>query len=173
MSEFYALLTDVGAAKARAAALVSSSMKIYEFAVCDSETDPVATQTTLLNEVYRGGITDGEITDDGTAMIVESYIPSDLDTEVYPDAFTVRNLGLYDTDDDLVVIAKVPPTYKSNLGGGAAVDLRTRVIFTIENSESITLQIDPLTIFATREYVDGQLNALRSEKLANLYRTGT
>ena len=158
MSEFYAILTDVGAAKANAAALLGSSIKISEFGACDSVTAPLATLTALTNEVYRSDIADGDIVDNGTTVVVETHIKSDIDTLVYPTGFTVRNLGLYDTDGDLVVVAKVPPTYKYNLSGGAGVDLRTRIIFAIANADSVSLLIDPATSLATQKYINDKLD---------------
>jgi len=66
----------------------------------------------------------------------------------------------------LYAIAKYPPTYKPVLADGANKMLYLRMIFEVTNAASVTLQVDPSIVLATRAYVDERHDVLHLSQAA-------
>src|SRR5690554_3330898 len=92
------ILTNIGLAKL-ASATPEDQLEIKSVAVGDSDAPIDPTNTALNNEVWRGD-SSLPIRDpmDAKVLIFEGVIPASVG------GFTIREVGLFDVDDDLIAI---------------------------------------------------------------------
>lgn len=151
-SQFYAILTNVGAAKQANADALGIPWKITQMGVGDANgTDPTpnATQISLLNEWRRAPLNQLKVDDKNNAVIVaEQVIPADVGGR------WIREIALYDSDGDMVAVANCAPTFKPLLSQGSGRTQVVRLNLIVSNSSNVQLKIDPSVVLATREYVD-------------------
>lgn len=151
-SQFMAILTATGEAKQANATALGIPWVITDMAVGDANgTDPMPqrSQTALINERHRAELTQLMIDEESDAMIIaELVIPE------FVGGWWIREIGLYDEDGDLVVIANCPPTYKPELAQGSGRTQVIRLNIIVSSTQNIELKIDPSVVLATRDYVD-------------------
>ncbi|TFY95902.1 hypothetical protein DYL61_00305 [Pseudomonas nabeulensis] len=151
-SQFMAILTNVGAAKLANANALGIPWNLTQLGVGDANgTDPMpsATQTKLINEQRRAPLNQLRVDPVNAAVIIaEQVIPADVG------GWWVREIGLYDSDGDLVAVANCAPSYKSALDQGSGRTQIVRMNFIVSSISNIVLKIDPSIVLATREYVD-------------------
>ncbi len=154
-SQFYAILTNVGAAKQANADALGIPWKITQMAVGDANgTDPTpnATQTSLINEWRRAPLNQLKVDDKDAAIIVaEQVIPADIGGK------WIREIALYDADGDMVAVANCAPTYKPLLNQGSGRTQVVRMSLVVSSSSNVQLKIDPSVVLATREFVTEEL----------------
>lgn len=164
MAEFYNILTVIGQNKIAAAAAGGPLVNITHMAVGDgggAYYDPVATQTALRAERWRGSVSNVSI--DPTRnnwVIVDATVPTAAG------GFTIREAGIYDAAGDLIAIGKYPATYKPAPSEGSAKDLYLRMILAVSNTSAVTFTIDPALTLVTRpEYnqFTARFNTLSSQ----------
>mgnify|MGYP001011259009 CR=1 FL=1 len=170
--QFYTILTAIGKAKIANANVLGNKINLTALAVGDSNGkyyNPTENQETLVNEVWRGNIQNISIDKDNPNWIVtEGVIPSQIG------GFTVREVGLFDEDGDLLVISKYPETYKPIVENGATKDVRIRLILEVSNAANVTLKINPAVIFATKEDVENVDKKVSNNKEEfDTFKTGT
>lgn len=150
--QFYTILTNVGKAKVANAALLSSNVTLKTLKVGDGNGDyynPTEDQKDLKNTVYTCNVGSVSVDKDNSNWIVaETIIPGNIG------GFTIREVGLFDTEGDMIAIGKYPETYKPVVANGASKDLNVRTIFEVSNAESVTLNLDPSVIIATKEDIN-------------------
>lgn len=132
------LVTDIGHQKEAAVAVSGPKLNIVEAAVGDGDYTPTGAETALVNEVWRGPIASMAVNEDSPNMYDVRVI---LDSTV--GGFTVREVGLFDEDGDLIVIANVAPVAKAVIleGMSAKLDIMMHVLFT--NPDAISFTVDP------------------------------
>lgn len=167
-SQFYAILTKVGAAKQANADALGVPWKITQMAVGDANgTDPTpnATQTNLINEWRRAPLNLLKVDDQDPAIIVaEQVIPADVG------GHWIREIALYDADGDMVAVANCAPTYKPLLSQGSGRTQVVRMNLIVSSSSNVQLKIDPAVVLATRGYVDAAiLSVLPKNKVVGSY----
>lgn len=138
------ILTNIGLAKL-ASATPLNQLEVSHVAVGDSA-DPIdPTMTALNNEVWRGDAS-AAIRDpsDAKVLIFESVIPST------DGGFTIREVGLFDVDGDLIAIGHTDTIDKPDPIGGTPVTMTLRVRLTLANANQTNL------IVADAPYVDHQ-----------------
>nr|WP_223175871.1 phage tail protein [Pseudomonas sp. EZ-C24] len=154
-SQFYAILTNVGAAKQANADALGVAWKITHMGVGDANgTDPLpnASQVSLLNEWRRAPLNQLKVDDKNPAIIVaEQVIPADVGGR------WIREIGLYDDAGDLVALANCAPTYKPMLSQGAGRTQVVRMNLVVSSASNVQLKIDPSVVLATREWVTEEL----------------
>lgn len=154
-SKFYAILTAVGEAKQVKADAGLLTWKITHMAVGDANgTDPLPDrlQKVLINERRRAPLNSLAPDPANSAILVaEQVIPAD------EGGFWVRELGLFDSDGDLVAVANCAPSFKPKLSQGSGRTQTLRMNFVVSSSNNIVLNIDPAVVLATRKYVDDSL----------------
>jgi phage-related tail fiber protein len=148
---YYTLLTDIGLAKLANAQVLGTIVQWSEMAVGDGNgnpTTPTQAQTDLVRERYRAGI-NSLATDDANPnyLIAELVIPSATG------GWTVHEVGIFDTDGDMVAVANFPATYKPILSEGSGKELVIRIIIETSNAPSVELVIDPSIVLASRSWV--------------------
>lgn len=154
-SQFYAILTNVGAAKQANADALGIPWKITQMGVGDANgTDPTpnATQTSLINEWRRAPLNQLKVDDRNSAVIVaEQVIPADVGGR------WIREIALYDADGDMVAVANCAPTYKPLLSQGSGRTQVVRMNLIVSSASNVQLKIDPAVVLATREWVTEEL----------------
>lgn len=152
---FYTLLTNIGKAKLANATALGTTVQLTHIAVGDGNgaaITPIDTATVLTHEVWRAALNSIAVDPANVNWIIaEGYIPSNSG------GFTVREVGLFDIDGDLIAIGSYPDTYKPTLASGSAKDLYIKVIIEVTNSSTVTLKIDPAVVLSTRSYVDSKV----------------
>ncbi len=156
-SQFYAILTNVGAAKQANADALGIAWKITEMAVGDGNPgnvenpalpQPSANWTALLNEWRRAPLNQLKVDDkDSSIIVAEQIIPADIGGR------WIREIGLYDADGDLVAVANCAPTYKPLLNQGSGRTQVVRMNLIVSSASNVQLKIDPSVVLATREWV--------------------
>lgn len=160
-SQFYAILTKVGAAKQANADALGIPWKITHMAVGDASPAgldnpplpmPDANWTSLLNEWRRAPLNQLKVDEKDSAVIVaEQVIPAEIGGR------WIREVGLYDADGDLVAVANCAPTYKPLLNQGSGRTQVVRMNLVVSSASNVQLKIDPSVVLATREFVTEEL----------------
>lgn len=173
--EFFTILTKVGQAKIAAAVANSDTIKLHSLAVGDgggSVYVPDETQTALRHELWRGELNELRVDVANPNWItVTAVLPADVG------GWYVREGALFDTDGDLIAIAKLPVTYKPLLEMGSSKQLYIQIIMEVTNASAVTLLVDGSVVLATREYVDNRINnisfsTMKDVPLATLQQKG-
>ncbi|MDQ0176701.1 phage tail-collar fiber domain-containing protein [Bacillus chungangensis] len=152
---YYTILTNVGKAKIANAQVFGEKVVMTHLAVGDGNGmhyNPIENQTALRNEVWRGHI--GSIDTDlenPNWIVLEATIPSNAG------GFNVREVGVFDDEDNLIAIGKYPETYKPILTEGSAKDLYVRMIIEVTNAASVQLKIDPTIAMPSRKWVEEEI----------------
>ncbi|WPD74297.1 phage tail protein [Dickeya fangzhongdai] len=151
-TKYTALLTEVGAARLANAIALGKQLEITQMGVGDGGgtlPTPDATQTKLINEKRRAPL---------NALNIDPANPNQIIAEqVIPDhegGFWLREIGLYDADDNLVAVANCPETYKPQMQEGSGRVQTVRMILAVGQADAVSLKIDPAVVLASRQYVD-------------------
>ncbi len=151
-SQFFAILTAVGEAKQANADALGIAWQITQLGVGDANgTEPIPDreQTALINERRRAPLNQLSIDPQNAAIIIaEQVIPAEVG------GWWIREIGLYDADNDLVAIANCAPSFKPLLSQGSGRTQVVRMNLIVTSSASVQLKIDPSVVLATRAYVD-------------------
>jgi phage-related tail fiber protein len=154
MAEFYAILTNKGLVAYAAATAAETALDFAEFAVGDgggAYFDPLPTQVSLVNEVWRGSINRIYVhPNNADWAVIEAIIPASAG------GFDIREAGIFDSSGNLLAAAKYPLTTKPAPGSGSEKDLYVRMILEISNAATVIQEIDPSLVMATKEYVDSR-----------------
>lgn len=163
---YYAIVTSFGAAKFAEMVSNGQQLVLQDFAVGDgngSVYDPVATQTALRRETYRG-IINSLIVDPNNdkQVIAECLVPENSG------GWYIRELGIFDEAGDLILIAKYPETYKPSPADGALLKQFTiKMVMEVGSPDNVALSIEAGSI-ATIEYVDNKKALLTDSTVVDL-----
>lgn len=150
--KFFALLTNIGAAKLANATALGSRLDITQMAVGDGGgalPTPNPAQTRLINEKRRAAINSLSVDPDNTNQIIaEQVIPEN------EGGFWIREIGLFDAEGNLIAVANCAETYKPQLQEGSGRIQTVRMILIVSSTETVSLKIDPTVVLATSGYVD-------------------
>ncbi|MEQ9889509.1 phage tail protein [Pectobacterium zantedeschiae] len=149
---YFALLTNIGAAKLANATALGSRLNITQMAVGDGGgvlPTPNPAQTALINEQRRAALNTLSVDPKNPSQIIaEQVIPEN------EGGWWVREVGLFDDDGNLIAVANCPETYKPLLQQGSGRIQTVRMILIVSSTDAVTLKIDPAVVLATRSYVD-------------------
>ncbi|MEN3787387.1 phage tail protein [Aeromonas veronii] len=157
MANYFALLTNQGAAKLANAASLGIPLKLTAMAVGDGNgqaVTPNPAATKLVNEKRRAPL---------NALFADPLNASQLVAEqIIPEAvggWWIRELGLYDEAGTLIAVANCPETYKPLLSEGSGRTQVIRMVLIVSSTSDVELKIDPAVVLATRQYVDDVMKA--------------
>ncbi|MDV1155102.1 phage tail protein [Citrobacter freundii] len=159
-TKYFALLTNIGAAKLAKATALGTKVEITQMAVGDGNgvlPTPDPAQTALIHEIRRAPL--NMLTVDpanASQIIAEQVIPEDVG------GWWIREIGLFDKDGDMIAVANCAETYKPQLQEGSGRVQAIRVILIVSSTEAVTLKIDPAVVLATRQYVDNKTIEVKS-----------
>lgn len=155
--KYKSVVTTAGQARIAAAMQGGTQVDIKTMVVGDGNgqpTTPVASQTTLVHEVYRKAINSVKV--DKTHknwLVTEVIIPASAG------GFWMRELGLLAGDGTLLAVCNMAETYKPALEEGSGRTQTLRMVIAVSGSEAIALTLDDSLVFATEEYVNQQVAA--------------
>ena len=154
-TKYYAVLTNVGAAKLANATALGTQVEITQMAVGDGNgalPTPNPAQTALVHELRRASLNTLSIDPNNSNQIIaEQVIPEDVG------GWWIREIGLFDKDGDMIAVANCAETYKPQLQEGSGRVQVVRMILIVSSTAAVTLKIDPSVVLATRQYVDDQI----------------
>lgn len=143
------LLTTIGKRKIAAAANTGSvSLSITEFVIgqgIDVDFSQRLDEQVLVSKRYQGLV--GSVTPttvSGQYEIVCIVPPNQ-------GGWTIRELGLIDSDGDLIWVGQLPEVQKPAANSTAAVDYRIKAVISIDNPD-VSLVIDANVVTATRQW---------------------
>lgn len=139
---------------AQAAAQGGTAVPLAAIAVGDGNgaaITPVETATQLVREVYRTGV-QSAVTDPQNAnyIIVTAVIPANAGP------FTIREIGLFASNGQLVAIADYPDTRKNTTAQGVDTTLTIELVLVVSETAQVTLVAHPGS-WATQDYVDQRI----------------
>lgn len=150
--DFYTLLTNNGKGKLTRSVASKSVLELVAFAVGDGGDgyyDPDVTQTSLMNELYRGPISkiypDKEY---DNRLIIECAIPSTSG------GYYIREIGVFDAERNLFAIGRIPESYKPIEEEGSTKDFYIKVVVEVENLEDKQLILDSNVSIVSQEYFE-------------------
>ncbi|EKG3233956.1 phage tail protein [Enterobacter hormaechei] len=159
-TKYYAVLTNVGAAKLANATALGAQVEITKMAVGDGNgvlPTPNPAQTALVHELRRKPLNSLSIDpNNANQIIAEQVIPED------EGGWWIREIGLFDKDGDMIAVANCAETYKPQLQEGSGRVQVVRMILIVSSTAAVTLKIDPSVVLATRQYVDDQIIQVKS-----------
>lgn len=147
------ILTNTGLAAIAAAHASGVPLNLVAMAIGDgdgNDVEPQADQVTLVREVYRTTINRLEQDpDEPTRYTAELVIPAAVG------GFVMRELGLFDVNNNLVAVANLPATFKPAGDGsdGILADDTIRIQFAVDQVDALTLVVDANVSIATRSWV--------------------
>ncbi|BEJ36478.1 hypothetical protein OIPHN330_50980 [Citrobacter freundii] len=160
VTKYYAVLTNVGAAKLANATALGAQVEITQMAVGDGNgvlPTPNPAQTALVHELRRKPLNSLSIDpNNANQIIAEQVIPED------EGGWWIREIGLFDKDGDMIAVANCAETYKPQLQEGSGRVQVVRMILIVSSTAAVTLKIDPSVVLATRQYVDDQIIQVKS-----------
>ena len=155
--QFRTVTTNAGRNAVREALTQGKTVKLSHMSVGDGGGNPVtplSTMTKLVNERFRAQIND---------IVLDPATPDLFTSELFiPQAeggWYIREVGLWMDDGTLFAVGNTPLTEKPDISYGAATDLLVRLIIRVLDAATISIEIDPAQVLATREYVDRKLDA--------------
>ncbi|MBU5306469.1 phage tail protein [Clostridioides mangenotii] len=158
--KYYTILTEVGKSKIANATVLNEKVQFSKMQLGDgggSQYEPHEKQTALKNKVWEGSISNVKVDENNPNwIVVETAIPGNAG------GWTVREVGIFDDEGELLAIGKYPETYKPVADDGCVKDLFVRVILMVVNTSSVALKIDPTVILASMKNLDDlrkELNA--------------
>ena len=159
-TKYYAVLTNVGAAKMANATALGAQVEITQMAVGDGNgvlPTPNQAKTALVHELRRKPLNSLSIDpNNANQIIAEQVIPED------EGGWWIREIGLFDKDGDMIAVANCAETYKPQLQEGSGRVQVVRMILIVSSTAAVTLKIDPSVVLATRKYVDDQIIQVKS-----------
>ncbi|WP_145554842.1 phage tail protein [Yersinia canariae] len=150
--KYFALLTNLGAAKLANAAALGTQLQITQMAVGDGGgalPTPSPAQTQLIGEKRRAALNSLSIDAANSSQIIAEQVIPETDG-----GWWIREVGLFDKDGVLIAIANCPETYKPQLQEGSGRTQTVRMVLIVSSTEAVTLKIDPSVVLATRKYAD-------------------
>lgn len=148
-SLFYSVVTDIGLRKINEALLKGYKLDLKYIAIGDSNGEyyePESTQTALVHERYQAPVSavDG--------LTVRARIPFDVG------GFYIREVGVIDSDGDLILVAKHPESYKPQESQGGFKDIWIKIQLEGVNPNALIIKIDPNIHLATLEQLMSSIN---------------
>lgn len=168
MSNFYTILTNIGAALHANAQVQQTTVPWTHMALGDGNGNPVVPQQTqagLVREVHRLPITSLEQhPDNPNWIVVEAVVPSDVG------GWTVRETALYGGagGGSCIAVGNYPATYKPVLAEGAAREMVMRMVIEVSSVATVKLVIDPAVTIASRKWVESLVATPAKAGLVNL-----
>ncbi|HBF4189625.1 TPA: phage tail protein [Clostridioides difficile] len=167
--KYYTLLTTIGKASIANATALGNKVDLVKLQLGDgagAEYNPTEEQTSLKNVVWEGSINNVKIDEENPNWIViETVIPGSVG------GFMIREVGIFDSKEQLIAVSKYPETYKPTADSGSVKDLVIKIILVVSNTSSVNLKVDPTVILATlkdMQDLDSKIDTTKTELTSNI-----
>lgn len=148
---YFSLLTTVGRNKLALAASGGAALTITALAIGDgngAETSPTAASTALVREVWRTAVESVGIDPaNPSAVLVAAIIPTTAG------GWWMREFGVFDTDGDMIAVAKPVSQYKPTALEGQLEDILYEFQIIVGETANVTMLVDPSVLLASRNWV--------------------
>lgn len=163
---YQVILTDIGLQKLTQAEANGTQVQFSQIAIGDGAGRPItvdSTMTALVNEVYRTNVNQVYIDPkDSSTIVIEGIIP------LSAGGFWIREIGVFDTEGDLILVGNYPDSYKPDpVTEVAGFELPLLVKKKLSNTSVVQIAVDNSIVMASKEYVDNQINAHISDQNAH------
>ena len=160
LNKYYAILTDVGLSKLNAAQRTNNKVQLTHMLFGDGNGTPYSPtghETSLKREVWRTTIS--EFGDQSANLVsIEAIIPAEVG------GWTIREAGVIDSEGDLIAIANYQDTPKPILNSnGTTLDLTIKLLIEVNNSNNVTVTIDPNVANASRKFVEQTIEPITQQ----------
>lgn len=159
--QIYSLPTNTGAAKLSYAMANNLTVQISHMAIGDGNgavVNPTAAATALVREVHRAQLNQlYQHPDNPNWLVAELVIPAEVG------GWTIREIGLYDVDGDLIFVGNHAEQYKPVQSQGSDETKTVRMVILVSSLASVTLRTDPSTVMATIKFVNDSIAAAATE----------
>lgn len=157
MNYYRTIHTLYGLQRMAAAEATGVSINLVQMAVGDGNGNPVSpseSQTALVREKFRATINRVyQDASDPLLFIAEMAIPPGVGQ------FTIREVGVFDSNGALFAVANTPAAYKPVASEGAFGDGLYRMAFKVSNATAVTIIVDPNVVVASRSWVINNITA--------------
>ncbi|MFJ3259836.1 phage tail protein [Pseudomonas sp. NPDC086581] len=117
-------------------------------------TTPSESASALVRERYRAPINRVfQSPTDARRFTAELVVPAGVG------GFTLREVGVFDSNGTLFAVGNLPETYKPTAEEGAFADVTVKLDFAVSNAEVVNLQVDPNTAVATQMWITTNITA--------------
>ncbi|WPK10601.1 phage tail protein [Lysinibacillus louembei] len=161
MTQYGTIITNVGLAQIANAQVTQQKVGLQYIALGDGNGSyyvPTANQSALVNEVWRGPVSNVIIDPaNDNRIIIEGLIPPTVG------GFTIREIAVFDDQNQLIAVGQYPEKYKPQLSEGVSEETLIHFVIETNNVDAVELAIDPTIIIASREYVDEKVAAVSSD----------
>jgi phage-related tail fiber protein len=161
--QIYSLPTTIGMAKEAYAKATNQVVQITHMAIGDGAGAlvlPTAGDTALRREVYRAPLNQlYQHQDNPQWLVAELIVPAEVG------GWTIRELGLYDADGDLVYVGNHAEQYKPVQSQGSDETKTIRMVILVSATSAVTLKTDPSVVLASRKWVSDNFFALAPNAL--------
>lgn len=164
--KFYSLVTNYGVEKQLNCINNGIPFEVTHIALGDGNGryyEPTTSQTKLIHEVWRGNVEKCEWI--GNRFYYVTTVPAEIG------GFVVREAGIFDAENNLVVISKFPETTKQSPESGTVKQLTIRIELEISNEQLAELVINPNLNVVTMDVLDETLDKI-DEKYQSLKEKG-
>lgn len=158
--KYYTILTDKGVQYESECISTQTEFHLKEIAIGDgngSEVIPDKTQTSLVNEIKRYEII-GEECDNETGLYYAI-----IQLPANDGGFTIRELGGYNADGELVMVSNYPPTTKKEQSEGDIRRIFIRMDLSIVNEKTYPTTINSDLAFPSTEYVNNKVETVNQD----------
>ncbi|HID1226706.1 phage tail protein [Clostridioides difficile] len=167
--QYFTLVTDIGKAAIANASITGEKVDFAKIKVGDgggSSYTPNESQTALKNVVWESTLEHAQgDKDNPNWVVIQKFIPGDVG------GFEIREVGLFDSKDQLLAISSYPTTYKPTADSGTVKELLIKVILVVSNVANINLKVDPTVILATLKDIqelDTKIDTTKTELTSNI-----
>lgn len=146
------IITTIGLARLTSAQMSGDPLVFTHVAVGDGGGFPITPSvgmTALVNERARVSVNAVDLyAATANTLLVQGLLPANTG------GFTIREIGLFSSAGELIVIASAPPMDKPVLADGITVPFYIGSLITYSPASAISLSVDTSIVMATRDYVD-------------------
>lgn len=143
--------TAAGLALMTQAEATGSQIRLTHMAVGDGNGNPVTPSegmTNLVRERFRAPV--NRVWQDPN---ISNKFSAELIVPASAAGFTLREVGVFDSNGTLFVVGNLPDTYKPNASEGSFSDTVIRVDFMVSNASVVQIIADPNVVVATHQWV--------------------
>ncbi|EQL04790.1 phage tail protein, partial [Clostridioides difficile] len=173
-AQYYTLLTEIGKAAIANATALGTRVDFAKIKVGDgggSAYIPTETQTELKNVVWESTLEHVQADEKNPNwVVIQKTITGDTGS------FTIREIGVFDSKDQLLAVSSYPETYKPAPDSGTVKEILIKIILAVSNTASINLKIDPTVVLATLRDIqdlDAKIDTTKTELTSNIETTKT
>lgn len=154
--KYYTIVTDLGTELMAKAAQRGQKVNVVSIAAGDGDGvfyKPTSDMTALKREIWRGEIQNYEIDSASRNVIkISGVIPKDVGH------FTLREMAVFDDDNNMIAVCNAPDLLKAVLEEGALTEAVVYMRIAVTNTDVVNIVVNNSAIYATVQDLDAHKN---------------